>query len=102
MNVITHKRLANYAKLHADTASAIAQFTQVLDHAQWKSIDQVREVYPHADLVKVASGNTVTVFNVGGNKCRVITAIHYNRQTIYILAVLTHGEYSRGKWRDVF
>jgi mRNA interferase HigB len=38
----------------------------------------------------------LTVFNVGGNKVRVIAAIHYNRKRIYIRAVLTHGKYDRG------
>ena len=41
----------------------------------------------------------LTVFNVGGNKVRVIAAIHYNRKRIYIRAVLTHDEYDRGRWK---
>jgi mRNA interferase HigB len=36
-----------------------------------------------------------TVFDVGGNNFRVIAAIHYNRQTLYIREVLTHAEYDR-------
>jgi len=50
--------------------------------------------------VEVRSGRTVTVFNAHGNNDRVITAIHYNRQTMYILLVLDHEEYSKGRWRD--
>ena len=42
----------------------------------------------------------LTVFNVGGNKVRVIAAIHYNRKRIYIRAVLTHEEYDRGRWKE--
>ncbi|WP_370566955.1 type II toxin-antitoxin system HigB family toxin [Dolichospermum sp. LEGE 00246] len=37
----------------------------------------------------------MTVFNIGGNKVRLIAAIHYNRKKIYIRAVLTHPEYDR-------
>lgn len=37
--------------------------------------------------------------NIGGNKVRLITAIHYNQRMIYIRHVLTHQEYERGKGR---
>jgi mRNA interferase HigB len=56
-------------------------------------------VFPHADAVIVESGKPVTVFNIAGNKFRLITAIHYNRQVIYTLRVMTHGEYSKDKWK---
>jgi mRNA interferase HigB len=41
-----------------------------------------------------------TVFNIGGNKYRLITKIKYARQVIYIRRVLTHPEYSKEKWKD--
>ena len=61
----------------------------------------MRRVYPHADAVTVESGGIVTVFNIGGNKYRLIAAIHYNRHKVYmyIRAVLTHAEYDRGRWK---
>jgi mRNA interferase HigB len=41
----------------------------------------------------------LTVFNIGGNKARLIAALHYNRRKVYIRAVLTHAEYDTGKWK---
>ena len=41
-----------------------------------------------------------TVFDIGGNKYRLITAIHYNRKKVYIRHVLTHTEYNREKWKE--
>jgi len=41
----------------------------------------------------------MTVFNVGGNKYRLITNIRYEGQQVYIKMVLTHGEYSKDKWK---
>jgi len=38
--------------------------------------------------------------NIGGNKIRLIAAIHYNRQKIYIRAVLTHSEYNKNQWKE--
>jgi mRNA interferase HigB len=51
------------------------------------SFADLRTLFPSADQV----GN-LTVFNIGGNKARLIAAIHYNRHRIYIRAVLTHAE----------
>jgi HTH-type transcriptional regulator/antitoxin HigA len=59
------------------------------------SFVELRAVFPSADQV-----GKLTVFNVGGNKVRLVTAIHYNRKRIYIRAVLTHEEYGRGKWKE--
>ena len=47
-----------------------------------------------------ALGHEVTVFNVAGNKYRLLAAIHYNRQKLFVLAILTHAEYSRGGWKE--
>jgi mRNA interferase HigB len=40
------------------------------------------------------------VFNIGGNKVRLIAAIHYNRRKVYVRAILTHNEYDEGKWKE--
>jgi mRNA interferase HigB len=40
------------------------------------------------------------VFNIGGNKYRLIVALHYNTQCVFILRLLTHAEYSKDLWKD--
>ncbi|MCB0190076.1 MAG: type II toxin-antitoxin system HigB family toxin [Caldilineaceae bacterium] len=47
----------------------------------------------------VGTGNKVIVFNVGGNKVRLIAAVHFNTKTVYVLRVLTHSEYDRQEWK---
>jgi len=61
----------------------------------FESIEDVREALPHADKV-----GKLTVFNIGGNKVRLVAAIHYNRHKIYIRTVLTHTEYDKGDWKE--
>ena len=56
---------------------------------------ELRAIFPGADQV-----GKLTVFNIGGNKVRLVAAIHYNRQKIYIRGVLTHTEYDKGKWKE--
>jgi mRNA interferase HigB len=100
MRVITRKRLREFAQRYPDAAESLRKWEHVFREAEWESLQEVRRVYPHADAVTVTSGNTVTVFNVRGNKYRLITAIHYNWQRVYILRLLTHAEYSKGFWKD--
>ena len=100
MHIITEKALSNFGKQHPQAAQPMRLFIQTLRRAEWRSLEETRSVLPHADQVTVKSGSVVTVFNVGGNNWRVITALHYNRQVVYILAVLTHAEYDRQKWKE--
>jgi mRNA interferase HigB len=104
MRIITRKRLDAAAHKHANAAPPIHHWHSI-DHwhsiaskALWNSLVDARKTFPHADQVKVASGRTVTVFNLT-NAYRLITAIHYNRQCIYILHVLTHAEYDHNGWK---
>ena len=100
MNIITRRRLREYAKRYPDAADALHQWEQVVGEAEWESLQDVRRVFPHADAVQVASKKIATVFNIRGNKYRLIVAIHYNRQRVYVLRFLTHAEYSKDFWKD--
>ena len=73
---------------------------KVTKAARWQNLGDTRRTFGYADAVKVGSGRTAVVFNVGGNKYRLIAAIHYDRGTVYVLRVLTHREYSRSMWKE--
>ena len=59
------------------------------------SFAAIKRVFGSVDKV-----GKFTVFDIGGNKFRLIAAIHYNRKKVYIRHVLTHAAYDRGKWKD--
>lgn len=59
----------------------------------------VRRTFPSADMVTVASGRQVIVFNVCGNEFRLIVAVHFDRQKVFILRLLSHAEYSKENWK---
>jgi len=99
MRVITTAFLHEMTKKHPPAASWIAGFIETASAAQWKSIVEVRGQYPHADAVTVASKRTVIIFNVAGNKYRLIAAIHFSTQIIFTLRFLTHAEYSKEHWK---
>lgn len=95
MHVITRKRLNEFAAKYPDTEKALARWYKIVKAGNFKSFVELRNQFPSADQV-----NNLTVFNIGGNKVRLIAAIHYNREKLYIRAVLTHTEYDLGKWRE--
>jgi mRNA interferase HigB len=100
MRIITRKRLREFVKQFPDAAEPLEKWYRIFRVAEWENLQDVRRVYPHADMVTVASGNPVTVFNIGGNKYRLIAAIHYNGQRVYVLRLLTHAEYGKNFWKD--
>lgn len=92
-----------FLKQAASETSKVGKWLQawrlVVRAAEWRNIGDVRRTYPSADPVKVMSGRTVTVFNVCGNDSRLLTAIHYNKQRVYTLQILTHAEYNKNNWK---
>lgn len=95
MRIISRKALNDFAEKHPNTRSALADWYAKMKVASFHSLVEARSVFPTADAV-----GKLTIFNVGGNTVRLVTAIHYNRGRVYIRAVLTHAEYERGAWKE--
>jgi mRNA interferase HigB len=95
MHVITRKRLNEFADKYPETETALAHWYSLAKRHNFPNLAELKAVFPSADQV-----GKLTVFNVGGNKVRLVAAIHYNRKRIYIRAVLTHAEYDEGKWKE--
>jgi mRNA interferase HigB len=95
MHVITRKRLNDFAAAHPAAKSALANWYRSVKERDFSSFAELRQVFPSADQV-----GKLTAFNIGGNKVRLIAAVHYNRRRIYIRAVLTHAEYDQGRWKE--
>jgi mRNA interferase HigB len=95
MHVITRKRLNEFAEKYPETRTALTQWYASVKRNSFSSFPNLKLMFPTSDQV-----GKLTVFNVGGNKVRVIAAIHYNRKRIYIRAVLTHEDYDRGRWKE--
>jgi mRNA interferase HigB len=101
MRIIKRRTLAAYGRRNPQAESGLRSWHKLARKARWTCLHDVRATFPHADAVTVASGRSVVVFNIAGNKYRLITAIHYNRQLVFTLMVLTHSQYSKHKWKDV-
>lgn len=95
MRIITRRRLLEFAKKHPSAHSGLEHWYRVMKRNNFDNFAELRKTFPGADQV-----GKVTVFNIGGNKARLIAAIHYNRHRVYIRYVLTHPEYDQGKWKE--
>jgi mRNA interferase HigB len=94
MHVITRRRLNEFAVKRPQTKSALAQWYALVRKTRFQNFVELRRMFPSADVV-----GKFIVFDIGGNKVRLIAAIHYNRGKLYIRHVLTHEEYDRGHWK---
>jgi mRNA interferase HigB len=66
----------------------------VAKKAKWRNLAEVKKDFGSADYVA-----PYTVFNIGGNKYRLIVTIKYKWQMVYIRHILTHREYDEGGWK---
>jgi len=95
MHIISRKRLNEFVEKYPNAKSALAHWYQLMKRRRFANVLELRKFFPSADQV-----GKLTVFNVGGNKVRLITAIHYNRNKVNIRAVLTHREYDEQRWKE--
>lgn len=98
MRVISKARLTLFweSSRHQDAEGPLrAWHTNVNSKTvSWHSWSDVKNAFASASSV----GNCV-VFNIGGNKYRLVTRIFYRNQKVYVLRVMTHKEYDEGKWK---
>ncbi|MEZ4608095.1 MAG: type II toxin-antitoxin system HigB family toxin [Deinococcales bacterium] len=78
----------------SDSQHSLMRWFQVVSRQSFTSFAELRAVFPNADQV-----NDLTIFNIAGNKYRLIASIHFNRGKIYIRHILTHAEYDRERWK---
>jgi mRNA interferase HigB len=94
MRLIDKKRIMEACIVYPSAKSQLEQWYTTIKNGTYPNLTALRKTYPHADPVGKA-----TVFNIKGNDFRLITSIHYNTQTCFILEVLTHAEYNTNAWK---
>ena len=73
----------------------LSHLTNAVRSARWKNPAALKLEFGSADFV-----GDLTVFNVGGNKFRLIAYVDYRRQIVYIKHILTHQQYDKGEWKQ--
>lgn len=88
MRIISNKALQQFANLYPQSKSALQDWRLKMTKATVKSYAELKTVFNSVDKV----GNYF-IFNIAGNHYRLIAAIHFNTQTVYIRSIMTHKEY---------
>jgi len=95
MRVITNRRLVEFSARYPDAASALQAWRSAMEAHVFHDFTALRRQFRSVDKV----GN-LYVFNIGGNKYRLIAFLHAAHQLAYIKHVLTRAQYDRGDWKQ--
>ncbi|NOU01628.1 MAG: type II toxin-antitoxin system HigB family toxin [Gallionella sp.] len=94
MKVIMNCRLLEFSAIHHEAGSALQSWRKAMESIDFASLADLREVFRSVDKV-----DDLHVFNIAGNKYRLIAFLQLDRQLCYIKQVLTHTEYDKGAWK---
>ena len=94
MRIIKRGALVQFWEKHPDSKPSLESWYNVVRGAQWQTPAEMKLIYPNADLV-----GRRTIFNISGNKYRLIARVNYRSQRVFVLYILTHAEYDREDWK---
>jgi len=90
--VYGHAAILKFAKKHAASRKPLSRFLAVARKAAWPHFVAVKQSFPATDY---APATGMLVFDIGGNKYRLIATVDFTEQLLHIRRILTHEEYSR-------
>lgn len=94
MHIITQQRVWEAKRKYPDSISALDGWYRIMKKNSFENFSELKRTINSVDKV-----GSLYVFDIGGNKLRLIANIHFNRQKIYIRHILTHKEYDKGNWK---
>ena len=92
--MISVKAIRDYGKIHPDAVPSLSNWLTITRKARWQTFVKLREDFGSADQV-----GRRTVFNISGNKYRLIARVNYLTQMVFILHIMKHTEYAKGEWK---
>jgi mRNA interferase HigB len=92
MRVISNRALTDFAVRHPEAGEPLQVWRKIIESRPFVNFADLKAAFNATDRV-----GGYYVFDIGGNKYRLIAAIHFNRQMLYIRDVLTHKEYNAWK-----
>jgi mRNA interferase HigB len=100
MRIIARSTLREFWRRHKRAKAPLEGWYRVVRQAVWKNFADVRRTFRAADTYAKGSF-TYVIFDIGGNKYRLIAKIEYRLELLYVGMVLTHEEYDNGRWKDM-
>ncbi len=94
MKIISNSALREFAATHPQADEPLQGWRRVIEKNRFGHWVELRAVFNAVDKV-----GELTVFDIGGNKYRLIAYVRFEKQIVYIKAVLTHRDYDKGAWK---
>jgi len=91
MRIVSKKILREFREKHSDSEHQLKTWHRETSRAIWKNPSEIKAEYSKTSILK--SGRVV--FNICGNKYRLVVDINYERQWVFIRFVGTHSEYDK-------
>jgi mRNA interferase HigB len=92
--VISRKAVHVFGAAHPNSVPSLSDWPAITRKASWRTFADLRVDFGNADLV-----GRRTVFNISGNKYRMIARVNYQKQRVYILHIMKHTDYAKGEWK---
>lgn len=89
MRIISRKKLKEFWKKHPDIRAPLEAWYADVKKAKWKTPSDIKNIYRNASFIT----NNRVVFNIKGNKYRLVVGINYEHSIVYIRFVGSHKEY---------
>jgi mRNA interferase HigB len=91
MRIIARSTLRTFWEKHTDTEGALKAWYQETNQGHWQTPEDVKSVYA---AVSIVPGNRI-VFNIKGNRYRLVTTVNYRFGIVYIRFIGSHQEYDK-------
>lgn len=95
VKIISNSALRPFAADHPQAEAPLQGWRRVIEKNRFANWAELKAVFNTVDKV-----SEWVVFDIGGNKYRLITYIRFEKQIVYIKAVLTHRDYDKGAWKS--
>jgi len=95
MRIISNSALRVFAADHPQAEFPLQGWRRVIEKNRFANWAELKAAFNAVDKV-----GELVVFDIGGNKYRLITYIRFEKQIVYIKAVLTHRDYDKGAWKS--
>lgn len=105
VNVISRRKLKEFYEAKPERrrhAKAFDDWFRIARKAYWRNFQDARATFGQTDIARGETGRTATIFDIGGNKYRIVAHVDYARQTVKIEAVVEHKEYDKSLWKKLF
>ncbi|WP_416427207.1 type II toxin-antitoxin system HigB family toxin [Pseudomonas sp. App30] len=95
MHVISEKRIWEAKARWPRGANALDAWYRIAKSVRPPDFAAMKQIFPATDKV-----GDLHVFDIGGNKLRLIAVVRYRSQRLYIRSILDHAQYMKGKWKE--